>query len=74
MCDRAHPVPSGPGAARLLALWDRLYPDPYYDGATSEAHESIMARLPFGTGLTFDALVPMLEREGFEGHCQVVVS
>jgi len=67
----AHPAPSGRWVARLLALWERLSPDPYHDGAMSEAHESIMARLPFGAGLTFDALVPMLERAGFEAITQL---
>lgn len=67
----ARPSPSGRWASRLLALWERLYPDPHYDGAMTEAHESIMARLPFGTGLTFDALVPMLERAGFDNITQL---
>lgn len=61
----AAPKHSGRWAARLLALWERLSPDPYYDGAMSEAHGSIMARLPFGKGLTIEALKPMLEQAGF---------
>lgn len=30
-----------------------------------DAHAAIMARLPFGKGLTFDRLAPMLLRTGF---------
>ncbi|MDO5614478.1 MAG: class I SAM-dependent methyltransferase [Paracoccus sp. (in: a-proteobacteria)] len=61
----AHPRASGRWAARLLALWDRLAPDPDYDGALGDAHAAIMQRLPFGDGLTFGRLAPMLENAGF---------
>ncbi|PTQ75997.1 class I SAM-dependent methyltransferase [Celeribacter persicus] len=61
----AKPSPSGRWAAHLLALWDRLSPDPHYDGAMSDAHGTIMERLPFGKGLTFDMLAPMLADAGF---------
>lgn len=63
--DWAKPKPSGRWAARLLALWDRLSPDPNYDGAMGDAHAAIMRRLPFGEGLTADRLMPMLQAAGF---------
>lgn len=65
--DWAQPAPSGRWAARLLALWDRLSPDPHHDGAMSDRHGAIMARLPFGAGLTAERLMPMLEEAGFTG-------
>lgn len=63
--DWAQPLPSGRWAAQMLRVWDRLSPDPHYDGAMSERHSDIMRRLPFGAGLTFDRLVPLLEGAGF---------
>lgn len=65
--DWARPRPSGRWAARLLALWDRLAPDPTHDGALGDRHAAIMARLPFGEGLTPARLAPMLEAAGFSG-------
>lgn len=64
--DWTKPKPSGGAwAARVLALWERLVPDPYYDGAMSEKHAAIMRRLPFSEGLTFDRLSPLLGDAGF---------
>lgn len=63
--DWARPKPSGAWAAKVLALWDRLSPDPDYDGALGERHAAIMERLPFGDGLTAARLAPMLEAAGF---------
>ena len=63
--DWAKPQASGQWAARLLALWDKISPDEYYDGPISERHATIMERLPFGEGLTFERLAPMLEAAGF---------
>ncbi|VDC31230.1 class I SAM-dependent methyltransferase [Pseudogemmobacter humi] len=65
--DWARPAPSGLWAARLLALWDRIAPDPHYDGALSDRHGAIMRQLPFGDGLTYERLAPMLEAAGFRG-------
>ena len=45
--------------------WDRLSPDPDYDGALGERHAAIMECLPFGEGLTAARLAPMLEAAGF---------
>ena len=63
--DWAKPKPSGRWAARILALWDRIAPEPYYDGPMSDRHAAIMARLPFGEGLTFERLSPLLTQAGF---------
>lgn len=63
--DWSAPAPSGRLAARALALWERIAPDPHYDSAMGDAHAAIMARLPFGEGLTFDRLAPMLRETGF---------
>lgn len=64
--DWARPKPSGRWAARLLDWWDRIAPDPDYDGALGAAHGAIMARLPFGDGLTEARLRPLLAAAGFE--------
>jgi len=61
----ARPDPRGRWAAGLLALWERLSPDPAYHGAQGDLHAGIMRRLPFGAGLTVDALEPMLRAAGF---------
>lgn len=58
--------PARPGLARLLALWDRLSPDPYYDDALGQAHADIMRQLPFGHGLRFDQMAGMLSQAGFD--------
>ncbi|MEM8575651.1 MAG: class I SAM-dependent methyltransferase [Pseudomonadota bacterium] len=63
--DWAKPAASGRWAARLLALWERILPDPHYDGAMSAAHGAIMQRLPFADGLTFHKLAAMLAATGF---------
>lgn len=39
--------------------------DPYYDGAMSETHANLMARLPFSDGLTTEGLKPLVEAAGF---------
>jgi ubiquinone/menaquinone biosynthesis C-methylase UbiE len=39
--------------------------DPYYDGAMSESHASIMTRLPFREGLTADRFEPLVREAGF---------
>lgn len=65
--DWTRPAPSGRLADWALRHWERIAPDPYYDGAMSERHAAIMARLPFGEGLTFDRLAPLLQAAGFEG-------
>ena len=64
--DRARPTPTGRWAAGLLALWERLSPDPSHDGAMGDRHAAIMRRLPFGAGLTARALAPLLHAAGFE--------
>jgi len=63
--DWTKPKPSGAWVARVLALWERLAPDPYYDAAMSEKHAAIMQRLPFSEGLTFASLSPLLADAGF---------
>lgn len=61
----AHPSRHGRWAARALALWDRLSPDPNYDGALGPRHAAIMRQLPFAEGLTAARLTPMLTESGF---------
>lgn len=61
----ATPQPTGRMAAAVLAMWQRLSPDPHYDGAMGALHADIMRRLPFGDGLTADRLRPMLMAAGF---------
>lgn len=64
--DWARFSPFGRAAASAIALIDRLSgADPFYDGAMSERHASIMRQLPFGGGLQSADLVPLLERAGF---------
>ncbi|MFT4183577.1 MAG: class I SAM-dependent methyltransferase [Rhizobium sp.] len=66
--DWAKPTFAGRFAARAIGLIDRMTGiDPYYDGAMSERHQSIMERLPFGDGLTVEKLAPLIEAAGFEG-------
>lgn len=69
--DWARPTPSGRWAARLLALWDRIAPDPHYDGALSDRHGAIMRQLPFGDGLSWERLAPMLEAAGFRDLARI---
>lgn len=61
----AQPSRHGRWAARALALWDRLSPDPNYDGALGPRHAAIMRQLPFAEGLTAARLTPMLTEAGF---------
>lgn len=60
------PSPTGRLFAWLVSIIDRIHgADPYYDGAMSEKHEKIMRALPFGGGLTYGRLAPMLKEAGF---------
>jgi ubiquinone/menaquinone biosynthesis C-methylase UbiE len=64
--DWAAPTPLGRLASRAIAVIDRFSGvDPHYDGAMGDRHASIMARLPFGDGLTVERLLPLLETAGF---------
>ena len=64
--DWAAPTRLGRLASRAIAVLDRFIgTDPHYDGAMSERHSSIMARLPFGDGLTVERVLPLLEDAGF---------
>jgi ubiquinone/menaquinone biosynthesis C-methylase UbiE len=64
--DWAAPSPTGRLFAWLVSLIDRMQgADPYYDGAMSDKHEQIMRALPFGDGLTYGRLAPMLKEAGF---------
>lgn len=65
--DWTKPAPWGRLAAWVLARWERIAPDAYYDGALSDRHAGIMRRLPFSEGLTFDRLAPLLQAAGFAG-------
>lgn len=66
--DWAKPTFAGRFASLAIGLIDRMAGiDPYYDGAMSDRHQSIMERLPFGDGLTAEKLAPLLEAAGFEG-------
>jgi ubiquinone/menaquinone biosynthesis C-methylase UbiE len=56
---------AGRVAARVLALWNRISPEPHIDGAVGEQHRAIMRRLPFAGGLRAERLAPMLEAAGF---------
>lgn len=56
----------GRAAAMLIRVIDRFKgPDPHYDGAMGERHRAIMARLPFGDGLTEAGLTPLVQEAGF---------
>lgn len=64
--DWAAPTPLGRLASRAIAVLDRVVgTDPHYDCAMSDRHANIMARLPFGNGLTADRVLPLLETAGF---------
>ncbi len=64
--DWAAPTRLGRLASSAIAVLDRFIgTDPHYDGAMSERHSSIMARLPFGDGLTVERVLPLLEDAGF---------
>ena len=39
--------------------------DPFYDGVMSDKHAGIMARLPFGQGLTAEMLSGLLKEAGY---------
>lgn len=58
-------APSGRLAAWLLRRWDAIAPEPGRDAATAARHEAIMRRLPFGDGLTFARLAPLVRQAGF---------
>lgn len=64
--DWARPTVTGRIAERVIGLLDRILgADPHYDGAMSESHAAIMARLPFGAGLRAEGVVPLLVAAGF---------
>lgn len=64
--DWAKPTPIGRIAGFAVRVIERFIGhDPYYDGAMSEKHASIMARLPFGDGLTAERLEPLVREAGF---------
>ena len=63
--DWTKPAPGGRLAAWLLARWDRIAPDAYYDPALGGRHADIMRRLPFSEGLTFARLALLLQAAGF---------
>lgn len=69
--DWAQPKPAGRIATQLIRLLDRIQgADPFYDGAMSDRHASIMSALPFGDGLRAETLVPLLGEAGF-GDCRI---
>jgi hypothetical protein len=52
--------------SKVIRLIDRSKGyDPHYDGDMAERHSSIMQRLPLGSGLTPNAVIPLLKRQGF---------
>lgn len=64
--DWAKPTALGKIASLAVRVIDRFIGhDPYYDGAMSEKHADIMARLPFNDGLTTEGLKPVVEAAGF---------
>jgi SAM-dependent methyltransferase len=65
--DWAQPRPIGRIAQRLISLIDRVKGgDVHYDGAMSDNHAAIMARLPFGDGLRAEDVAPLLAVAGFD--------
>ncbi len=65
--DWATPTWQGKWALKLIRLLDAMQgADPFYDGALSEQHADIMERLPFGSGLKAEMVIPMLENAGFK--------
>lgn len=64
--DWAKPSRVGRLAALCISMIDRIVgADSHYDGALGDRHAAIMARLPFGTGLRPDRIMPMLSAAGF---------
>lgn len=63
--DWTKPKASARWVAKLLSFWERVSPDPYYDGAMSEKHAQIMRALPFSDGLTYERLAVELAAAGF---------
>ncbi|MCA0203591.1 MAG: class I SAM-dependent methyltransferase [Proteobacteria bacterium] len=61
----ARPAPGGRWAAAALRVWERVAGGSSLDPQMTAAHQDIMRRLPFGAGLTYDRLAPMLEAAGF---------
>ncbi len=62
----AQAKPVGRLAENAIAILDRWQgADPFYDGAMSTRHASIMAALPFGDGLTAEKPMPLLAEAGF---------
>lgn len=67
----AAPTRIGWLASRAIAVLDSIFGcDPYYDGAMSERHVSIMEQLPFGDGLTVERVLPLLNAAGF---CDIMI-
>ena len=65
--DWARPTPAGRLAAMAIRLIERFTgPEPHHDKAMGGRHEDIMARLPFGEGLTVERLLPLVQEAGFE--------
>lgn len=64
--DWARPKLTGRLAAWAIRRIDALIgADAHYDGAMSDRHGEIMARLPFGEGLRADDVIPLLRSAGF---------
>jgi SAM-dependent methyltransferase len=64
--DWAKPTPFGAVVQRGIDLLEKIIGhDVHYDGAMSDHHGAIMARLPFGDGLTAERVVPLIEAAGF---------
>jgi ubiquinone/menaquinone biosynthesis C-methylase UbiE len=64
--DWTKPTPLGRIASLAVRVIERFIGhDPYYDGAMSEKHANIMARLPFSDGLSTEGLKPLVEAAGF---------
>lgn len=61
----ARPSKLGHVAAIALRLWDSLAPEENHESDLSTKHAAIMRALPFGQGLTFETIAPLLDRAGF---------
>jgi ubiquinone/menaquinone biosynthesis C-methylase UbiE len=62
----ATPTYIGRAASWLIRVIEYFHGrDPHYDGAMDDRHADIMRRLPFGSGLKPESVVPWLSRTGF---------
>jgi ubiquinone/menaquinone biosynthesis C-methylase UbiE len=62
----ATPTLLGRAVSWLIGAVDRIMGrDVHVDGAMGDRHADIMRRLPFGSGLTPETVVPLLESAGF---------